>query len=49
MNAAAEYEKTAKFPVGTHTWDEDFDIDNYLSVAKYILGEMEFTEGFTIG
>ena len=49
MSAAAEYEKTARFPVGTHTWDDDFDIDNYLSVAKYVLGEMDFTEGFVIG
>ncbi len=48
MAAAAEYEQTARFPVGTHSWDEDFDIDNYLSVAKYRLDLADFAEGFEI-
>lgn len=48
MAAAADYEKTARFPVGTHTWDDDFDIDNYLSVAKFELDHADFTDGFEI-
>lgn len=44
MIAAAEYEKTARFPVGTHSWEEDFDIDNYLSVAKYTLDMADFSD-----
>lgn len=48
MTAAAEYEATARFPVGSHSWDEDFDIDNYLSVAKYELDTAEFTDGFVV-
>ena len=46
MSAVFEYEKTAKFPVGTHSWDEDFDIDNYASVAQFELGVADFTDGF---
>lgn len=48
MLAAKEYEKTSKIPVATHSWDEDFDIDNYLSVAKYTVGEADWQEGFTL-
>lgn len=48
MAAAAEYEKTARFPVGSHSWDEDFDIDNYLSVAEYELDTVEFADGFDL-
>lgn len=48
MSAAAEYEKTARFPVGSHVWDEDFDIDNYLSVVEYSLDEICFGEGFSL-
>lgn len=48
MAAAAEYEKTARFPVGSHSWDEDFDIDNYLSVAEYELDSVEFADGFDL-
>lgn len=44
MTAAAEYESTAKFPVGTHSWDEDFDIDNYLSVARYEMNAVGFAD-----
>ncbi|MBE6708929.1 MAG: hypothetical protein E7578_06790 [Ruminococcaceae bacterium] len=46
MSAVFEYEKTAKFPVGTHSWDDDFDIDNYASVACFELDEADFTDGF---
>ena len=49
MMAALEYEKNARFPVGTHSWDEDFDIDNYLSVARFELGVADFTDGFEQG
>ena len=48
MLAAKEYEKISKIPVATHSWDEDFDIDNYLSVAKYTVGEADWQEGFTL-
>ena len=44
MAAAAEYESTAAFPVGSHIWDEDFDIDNYLSVAEYELDAEDFSD-----
>ena len=48
MTAAAEYESMAKVPVGSHSWDEDFDIDNYLSVARYELDAVEFADGFCL-
>ena len=48
MAAAEEYEKTARFPVGTHSWDDDLDIDNYLSVAMFDLDCADFTDGFEI-
>ncbi len=49
MTTVCEYEKTAKFPVGTHSWDEDFDIDNYVSVARFEIGATDFTDGFELG
>lgn len=48
MSAAAEYESTANFPVGSHVWDEDFDIDNYLSVAEYKPDAEDFADGFSV-
>lgn len=47
MAAAKEYEKIAEFPVGSHIWDEDFDIDNYLSVSEYELNTADWMDGFT--
>lgn len=49
MAAASEYEgnvRSTKYPVGSHSWDEDFDIDNYLSVARYELDTADWQEGF---
>ena len=48
MSAADEYEKSSKIPVESHSWDEDFNIDNYLSVARYELDVAEFCDGFEL-
>ncbi len=46
MKAAAEYERSARIPVDSHVWDDDFNIDNYLSVAEYSLGKIDYADGF---